>query len=244
MIHLPSIARAAVKACASLLYPPHCEGCASETSTGEYLCGACQKKAKRIEPPFCATCSQPFEGAIDGTFSCANCLQRPFHFECAVSAYRSRGIVRDLIHRFKYHSDYRLRHPLADWLGESLHDARIVSHPFDFFVPVPLHATRRREREFNQAEVLARLLEKKTGRPAFDCLRRIRNTPTQTRFDRNERMENLRNAFELRKNASVQGKHLLLIDDVLTTGSTVDECSRVLRRAGAASVRVITVARG
>jgi len=244
MIHLPSIARAAAEACASLLYPPHCEGCATETTAHEYLCGTCREKVKRIQPPFCETCSQPFDGAIDGTFTCANCLDRRFHFDCAVSAYRSRGIVRDLIHRFKYHSDYRLRHPLADWLAASLSDARIASRPFDFFVPVPLHATRLREREFNQAEVLARLLQKRTGHTALDCLRRIRYTTTQTRFDRKERMENLRNAFELRKYMSVQGKHLLLIDDVLTTGSTVDECSRVLRKAGAASVRVITVARG
>jgi len=198
----------------------------------------------RIERPRCDTCSQPFDGSIDGTFTCANCLDRHYHFDCAVSAFRSRGIVRNMIHRFKYHREFRLRHPLADWLEASLQDGRITSGPFDCFVPVPLHPSRQREREFNQAEVLARILAKRTGYPVLDCLRRVRNTTTQTRFDRNERMENLRNAFDLRKNTSVQGKHLLLIDDVLTTGSTVDECSRVLRKAGAASVRVITVARG
>ena len=152
--------------------------------------------------------------------------------------------MRELIHRFKYQQEYRLRHPLADWLAESLLDSRIQNKPFDSIVPVPLHPTRLREREYNQAAELAKLLGKRTGKPVLNCLRRIRYTPTQTRFDRTERMENLRNAFNLGKNSNVQKKHLLLIDDVLTTGSTVDECSRVLREAVAASVRVMTVARG
>jgi len=237
-------ARSAADAFISLLYPAHCAHCSIPVETREFLCGDCLEKAKRIEPPFCDTCSQPFDGAIEGIFSCANCAQRNFHFDCAVAAYLSRGMVRGLIHRFKYQHDYRLRHLLSDWLAESLQDSRIQSRPFDFFVPVPLHPARLREREFNQAAVLAELLGKRSGRPVLNCLQRIRHTTTQTRFDRNERMENLRNAFVLRKNMDVQGKHLLLIDDVLTTGSTVDECSRVLRKAGAASIRVMTVARG
>jgi ComF family protein len=212
--------------------------------SGRFLCGPCGEKVKRIKAPFCATCSQPFDGAIDGSFSCANCASRHFHFDCAVAAYRSRGIVRDIIHRFKYHREYRLRHPLAGWLAAALEDPRIQARPFDCFVPVPLHPVRQREREFNQAAELARLLEKRTGRPLLPCLRRIRYTTTQTRFDRAERMENLRNAFDLRKNTDVKDKHLLLVDDVLTTGSTVDECARMLKNAGAASIRVITVARG
>jgi len=243
-MRLSFLPRSAVEAFVSLLYPAHCAHCGAQIEAREFLCGGCLENAKRIEPPFCDTCSQPFDGAIEGTFSCANCAQRHFHFDCAVSSFRSRGMVRELIHRFKYQHEYRLRHPLADWLAESLHDARIQARPFDFYVPVPLHPARLREREFNQAAVLADLLAKRSGKPVLDCLRRERYTTTQTRFDRNERMENLRNAFNLRKNIKVQGKHLLLIDDVLTTGSTVNECSRVLREAGAASIRVMTVARG
>ena len=228
----------------SLLYPPHCAICEMTLEPGSHLCGSCRDATRKIRAPFCATCSQPFDGAIDGAFSCANCGQRRFHFECAVTCYKSRGVVRELIHRFKYQHEFYLRHPLADWLAETLEDPRIASRPFDFFVPVPLHAARQREREFNQAHVLAELLSQRSGKPVLACLRRIRYTTTQTRFDRAERMENLLNAFQMRKTTNVQGRHLVLVDDVLTTGSTVDECARILKNAGAASVRVVTVARG
>jgi competence protein ComFC len=127
---------------------------------------------------------------------------------------------------------------------DSLSDSRITSEPFDAFVPVPLYPARKREREFNQSDVLARMASMRTGQPVVNCLQRVRNTETQTHFDRRERMENLRNAFKLRKTSRVYGKSFLLIDDVLTTGSTLDECARVLRVAGAASVRAAVVARG
>jgi competence protein ComFC len=111
-------------------------------------------------------------------------------------------------------------------------------------VPVPLHPLRKREREFNQAEVLCRELARKNELVFCETLERLRYTVTQTHFDRRRRMQNLRGAFGLRRNASVQGKDLLLVDDVLTTGSTLDECARVLLAAGAQSVRALTVARG
>ena len=145
-IRLTALPRSAAEAFTSLLYPPHCAHCSTPVTSREFLCGSCLEKAKRIEPPYCNTCSQPFDGAIDGIFTCANCAQRQFHFDCAVSAYRSRGMVRNLIHRFKYQLDYRLRHPLADWLAESLKDDRILARPFEFYVPVPLHPVRIRER--------------------------------------------------------------------------------------------------
>ncbi len=127
---------------------------------------------------------------------------------------------------------------------ETLDDARITAIPVEAFVPVPLHKLREREREFNQAAVLAELVAARAGVPILHCLERVRYTTTQTRHDRSERMENLRNAFELSESGDVSGRHLVLVDDVLTTGSTVDECARVLMNAGAASIRAITVARG
>lgn len=236
--------RFACEGAGSLLYPPRCEICAAQIGWEEYLCETCGGKARRIEPPFCQTCSAPFDGDITTEFSCANCHDRHFHFTHAVSCFRSRGVVRELIHRFKYDGEFHLRHPLAGWLAETMGDERIARQRVDLLVPVPLHARRMREREFNQAEVLARLLTARTGVVTENCLERVRYTTTQTRFDRAERMENLRNAFGMRKTANVRGRHLVLVDDVLTTGSTLDECARVLLRAGAASVRAITVARG
>jgi ComF family protein len=228
----------------SLFYPPHCAACGAGTPAGTHLCIACSEDVSRIEPPFCQVCSQPFAGAITGDFTCANCCDRRFHFDCAVAPFRSRGVVRDFIHRFKYDRQFFLRHPLSDWAAEGLRDERIAAQPFDFLVPVPLHPARQREREFNQAEAIAELLAKRTGVEVYRALKRIRYTTTQTRLDRHERMENLRGAFRVRHPERVHQRHLLLVDDVFTTGSTADECARVLRAAGAASVRALVVARG
>jgi len=226
-----------------LLYPPHCAICLKSTPTGEHLCTTCREKAPGISAPFCDTCSMPFSGQIDGAFTCPNCRERRFRFTCAVACYRSRDDVRELIHRFKYNGKVHLRSVLVDWLAETLDDPRLQTPPCDRIVPVPLHSTRERERGFNQARILAEGLARRRGIPLFDCMKRIRYTTTQTIFDRDERMENLRGAFQMRQHADVRNLHLLLIDDVLTTGSTVDECARVLMNAGAASVRVATVAR-
>jgi ComF family protein len=228
----------------SLIYPPHCAICGVDTVAGEHLCDGCIAKTRRIEAPFCRTCSQPFDGAITGEFTCQNCADRQLHFDCAVAPFMSRGSVRELIHRFKYDRQFYLRHPLAALAAEGLTDARLTVAPIDAFVPVPLHHARYRERNFNQADEIARLLSRRTGTPVLRALRRIRYTSTQTILDRHERMENLRNAFRVRHSAAVLQRHLVLVDDVFTTGSTVDECARVLRRAGAASVRVLTIARG
>jgi len=231
------------EAALSLFYPSHCPVCEVETPDPGRLCGECLAKARRISEPFCQRCSEPFEGSISGEFTCANCRDRRFHFVCAAAAYRGQGVVRDLIHRFKYNRHFYLRHQLTAWLGEGLADARVQAGRIDALVPVPLHPAKEREREFNQADVLGRLLAQRSGIPLTRALRRIRYTTTQTRLDREERMENLRGAFKMRQDCIVTDRHLLLLDDVFTTGSTVNECARVLRQAGAASVRVLTVAR-
>lgn len=241
---LVEIARRSGSALLSLFYPPHCALCRADTEDGIHLCADCGKSARRILAPFCQRCSQPFDGAISGEFTCSNCADRDLHFECAVAPFLSRGAVREFIHRFKYNRHLYLRHPLVDWMEVGLADERLRRTSVDAFVPVPLHPARRREREFNQAEVLAQLLSRRSGIPMEACLERIRYTTTQTRLDRHERMENLRGAFRVRHTSQVTGRHLILIDDVFTTGSTVEECARVLRAAGAASIRVLTVARG
>ena len=227
----------------SLCFPACCGICKEATEGDCCLCEGCAEDVERIREPRCERCSFPFHGSITRAFTCAQCEQRELHFECAVACFVSGGPVRDFIHGFKYLRQTHLRRTLAAWLAETLSDSRITARPFDAFVPVPLHHVRFREREFNQAEVLAELIAPQAGKPVWNALRRIRNTPTQTRLDREERAENLRGAFVVRQPAEVKGRHLLLVDDVFTTGSTVEECSRILLKAGAASVRVITVAR-
>jgi competence protein ComFC len=227
-----------------LFYPSNCVGCGQPQDVGVLLCGQCRETSPRVQAPFCRSCSRPFEGVIAEEFSCPNCEDHPPAFDCVVSSYQAKGVLRELIHRFKYGRQFYLRRVLTDFLVEAMQDVRIQTTPADYLVPVPLHPTRFRERGFNQADALAETLSKRTRLPILRCLERRRYTTTQTRYDRQERMQNLRNAFSLRKSSDVREKHLVLLDDVLTTGSTLHECALVLRAAGAESVRAVTVARG
>jgi len=236
------IAKVAEGLC-SLFYPAACAVCGEAVARNEYLCGNCEARAPRIVAPFCAKCSEPFSGAIDGEFTCTNCERRQLDFDAAVSAYRSRGIVRSLILQFKYHRALYLRDPIGRWVCEALADERLRRRAFDVVVPVPLHAARLRERGFNQADLLARILSTHMGVPVRPALERRRYTTTQTAFDRAERLENLRGAFRLREKVTVRDSRVLLVDDVLTTGSTLSECARVMGEAGADSVYAVTAAR-
>jgi len=235
----PDFLRSAV----SLLYPPACTICSAALDHGEYLCAECESKVQRIVPPFCAKCSEPFHGAITNEFACANCAHRKLHFENAVSAYRARGIVRHVILNFKYGRQIHLRHLIVRWLVAALDDERLCDRRFDAIIPVPLHPARERERGFNQAALLAEWLSAHLSVRFLPALQRIHYTTTQTAFDRAERMRNLRGAFRLRKKADVRELRVLLIDDVLTTGSTLSECARVLKKAGACSIHAATAAR-
>jgi len=232
-----------IREVASLVYPPTCTICSASVGLREYLCADCEAKLGRIVPPFCAKCSEPFDGAITATFSCANCAHRALHFEAAVSAFRSRGIARHVILNFKYGRQIHLRHLVGRWLLAAFDDARLRERRFDVIVPVPLHPARQRERGFNQAALLAERLGPHLGVPVRSVLQRVRYTTTQTAFDRGERIQNLRHAFRLRKNADVRKLSVLLIDDVLTTGSTLSECARVLKENSARCVYAATAAR-
>ena len=226
----------------NLCYPPFCVSCRTSLDQ-DLLCRDCLESAVRITAPFCQVCSRPYAGEMGAPFSCPDCEDHPPAFDCVATRYQANSIVRDLIHRFKYSGEFHLRQLLANWLEEALSDPRISQEPFDALVPVPLHATRIRERGYDQIAALVEVVAKRSHRPVWSCLRRSRYTESQTRFSRKERLQNLRNAFELRKGTSVLGKRLLLVDDVLTTGSTLDECARILKAHGAKSVRAITVAR-
>lgn len=230
-------------ALADLLYPPHCVQCGIRQRDDRWLCDDCGRDLPRIDGPRCQVCSRPFDGYLD-VFDCPNCHGHELHLDCAVSVMRSSGVVRDLVHRFKYGRELHVRRVLGGWLCEAFADERIAEMTDAALVPVPLHSARRRERQFNQAEALAEWVSRERGIPIIFPLARSRHTVTQTQFDRKQRMRNLRGAFTLRQNARVKEKSILLVDDVLTTGSTLDECARVLLEGGARCVRAITVARG
>src|SRR6266545_7922442 len=162
-----------LEAAVSLLYPPVCTICGGTVRAGDYLCNQCEAKVIRIVAPFCQKCSEPFEGSITSEFTCANCAHRTIHFDAAVSAYRGRGIVRQIIHEFKYGRQIHLRRLVARWLHAALDDERLRGSQFDAIVPVPLHPARQRERGFNQASLLAEWLSPHLALPVRPVLRRV-----------------------------------------------------------------------
>ncbi|MEZ5404790.1 MAG: ComF family protein [Verrucomicrobiia bacterium] len=165
------------------------------------------------------------------------------YFDRARAFYLSRGAVREAIHHFKYESRFWLRIALAEWLTEGFFRF-FKDSQYQALVPVPLFGRRKRWRGFNQAEILAQGLARKSNLCIWNCLQRIRETETQTHLDRRERQKNVHNAFRLAKGYEVRDNDYLMIDDVFTTGSTVNECARVLKEHGARKVDVLTIARG
>lgn len=227
-----------------LLYPPHCALCGCPVEAGRegeraVFCGPCLAGIRPAPEHHCPVCSHPMIGRM----SCPNCDGRHWHLETIVPACRYEGEVRGMIQRFKYGRDIAMARPLGILLARALADPRVAGRTFDAVVPVPLHPRRERERGFNQAELLARLLARSMGLPVRDLLKRRRPTAQQAGFDRPSRMENLREALVLRRPFPPEAA-FLLVDDVSTTGATLDACAAVLREAGAAEVSAVVVARG
>ncbi|MEI8037467.1 MAG: double zinc ribbon domain-containing protein [Verrucomicrobiota bacterium] len=233
-----------------LLYPPDCALCGIALTCGQSLCPDCRADLPRLAAPFCQVCGEMFHGQITGPFACPNCHDLAFAFGFARPATVRDPRTLELIHRLKYRRQIHLAGELGRLARESFADPRLAQALDEAWplVPVPLHRHRLRHRHFNQAEEIARVLAAVLGMPMLRALRRTRSTETQTRLSRQQRMANLRGAFALTR----QGRRWIkdsppgavLIDDVLTTGSTVHECAKTLRHAGFCQVWVVTVMRG
>ena len=230
----------------ALVYPPACQLCREKRATAQegFVCADCWSRVRFIHAPFCQRCGLPYPGEFTTPFECANCRDMELHFVSARSAVIARGVVLDAIHRYKYRRALWFEPFLADvFLRQAVPVLR--RGQWDLIVPVPLHATKKREREFNQAECLARHLSRATNIPLNPTwLRRIVPTRTQTLLTRQQRAANVRRAFTLRPDARLNGERIILVDDVFTTGATTNACALVLRAAGAGEVCVWTVARG
>jgi competence protein ComFC len=229
-----------------LIYPEVCQICgmARATPAEGYACGDCQAKARFIEEPFCERCGRPFEGDITTRFECANCQEMQWAFQSARSAVVARDPVLEVIHRYKYQRALWFEPFLA---GLFIRAAKpvLTEANWDMIVPVPLHPSKQREREFNQAERLAdRLGAAVRIHVNKRLLQRAIPTRTQTQLSRSERLANVRNAFAMRPAQRLNGERIVLVDDVFTTGATTSACARVLSAAGAGQVCVWTVARG
>lgn len=217
------------------LFPRYCLGC---NRPGSYLCHDClTNDALPLEPPWCDRCGLPSRDAGP----CLFCRDHPLLLEGLRSLYAYQGVPRDAILNFKYKGLRAVGEELGGLLASFL---RTHPLPVDMLVPVPLHQRRQRERGYNQAEILCRIAAQQTGLKVLPAaLQRIRWTVPQARMeDRTHREENLTDAFAPRAEL-VSGKRVLLVDDVCTTGATLNACAQALLTAGASAVWGLTVAR-
>lgn len=229
-----------------LLYPPAytCAVCDRETGLGLAWCPDCLGRLPFIVPPICEVCGRLLRLTAAANGSCRECGSEKLFFSRARAVCLYEGPVRAYLHEVKFHRSLTLAKALAGLLARFAREDR--SHRrYDTIVPVPLHRQRLEERGFNQAAVMADAVAKALGRPvASGAVVRTRRTESQSRLDRNRRRENVRGAFQVRDPAAIAGRRVLLIDDILTTGYTASECARVMLRAGAVDVGILTVANG
>lgn len=217
----------------NLLFPPRCVGC---RRVGVWLCDDCLAQVPRVEPPFCLRCGDK----VAAGQLCARCRVSPLQIERIRSVVYFEGVVREALHRLKYRGHAALAEPLGATMA-----ARWAQEPasVDVVVPVPLHADRLRERGYNQAGLLAQAMARRAGL-LFDerTLIRHRHTAAQVDLDAQQRKRNVRGAFRC-VGPALAGKRVLLIDDVCTTGATLEACAVGLRAGGARSVQALTLAR-
>lgn len=242
-----TVLRRSAGAVVDALLPPLCLGCQAIVATPGTLCAACWAKIGWLAPPLCGCCGLPFEFdpgvAVGEDVRCAACLRDPPAFARARAVFRYDEASRNLILSFKHADRTHAAPAFGQWLaragGEVLQGADIVA-------PVPLHWLRLAWRRYNQAALIAQWAAEAAGRRCVpDLLVRQRRTPSQGELGRTERRRNVRRAFAVhpRHGAAVRGARVLLVDDVFTTGATVEECAKTLLAAGAAAVDVLTLAR-
>ena len=235
--------RAAARTAADLVLPPTCLACRKPVGNADGLCPSCWTAIGFIERPYCERLGTPFVSEEGGALLSPAAIADPPAYDRARAAARYSDVARDLVHLLKYGDRLDLARPLGHWLvragAELLRDA-------DALVPVPLHWTRLLQRRFNQSAALAQAVSAAAHIPVADqILVRTRATRPQFGLARSERARNVQGAFAVAKPAQTdaKGRKLILIDDVLTSGATVDACARALRRAGASRVDVLVLSR-
>lgn len=237
------VAGSALRHCADLLLPPLCLRCRAPVSGHDGLCGTCWSSIDFIEPPVCDRLGIPLPYATDETLVSAAAMADPPVYDRARAVARYDNAMREMVHSLKFrdrHDGVRL---FGRWL---VHAGRTVLPQAELLVPVPLYPLRLWSRRFNQSALLAAAISRLTGLPADPlALTRTRRTRSQVGLSMEQRKRNVRAAFAVpeKRRASVAGKHIVLIDDVITTGATANACARALKRSGAVRVDVLALAR-
>ena len=238
---IPDRLRRVGRALVDAVLPPRCLSCGEIVDQPDTLCGRCWGGITFFAPPWCVLCGLPFPHPMGEDAVCGDCAREPPTWDQARAVLRYDKNSRRLLLGFK-HGDHT--HSAAAF-GRWMH--RVGSEVLagaDLLVPVPLHWTRLFQRRYNQAALLAQAVSAAGGpEVAADWLVRRRRTPAQGHLGPAARERNVRGAFAMQTRRSVAGKRVVIVDDVMTTGATVDECARVLKRAGAQSIGVLTLAR-
>jgi len=228
-----------------ILFPEACRICGERVreQDGLPICRDCWEKLELITPPFCTICGMPFVSRDGISHPCSSCEKKPPRFKIARAVGKYTGPLREAIIEFKYKG----RRSIAGKLGKMMADMVGRDPGFgdvELVIPVPLHRSRMRERGFNQSELLAREIGRELGIPVdTSSLIRAKRTTSQVGLGMEERRKNVAGAFEVLRSESIDGRSLLLVDDVMTTGATVNECSKALMKEGAKSVSVAVLAR-
>ncbi|HEY8008793.1 MAG TPA: ComF family protein [Methylocella sp.] len=226
-------------------FPPACLNCRESPGASGSLCAACWAQVRFIERPFCDRLGTPFAMDLgnDGLLSPEAVADPPVYARARAVAHFEDGPVRRLVHRLKYSDRIELAKPLGAWMARAGNE---ILAEAEVLVPVPLHRRRLAVRRFNQAQVLAQAISAQCGVPADPfILARVKPTPSQVGLSRSQRALNLQGAFRVSdgKAGQIEGRAVVLIDDVMTSGATANAASRALLRSGAKRVDVLVFAR-
>ena len=229
-----------------VLFPSTCAQCKAPLwdDPVPFVCRDCWATVVPISTPCCPHCGGPFSSpvALDHSpmHTCGACRTKPLAFTQAWSVFPYQSPLKEAIIGFKYHGKRSLTKPFLQAMIPALPTLPTI----DVLMPIPLHAKRLREREYNQSLLLAHGLSQHLRIPLLvSCLLRVRETAPQTSLSRADRLTNLHRAFAVKEASKIKGQCILLIDDVYTTGTTLHECAKVLRKAGSGSVYGLTLAR-
>jgi len=233
--------RAVLRHALDAALPPLCPSCREPLGGGAGLCAACWSKLSLIEPPYCARLGIPFTYDPGPGLLSMEAIANPPAYDRARAAVRYDDVARALVHAFKYSDRLDLAPMMGQWMARA---GRELLKDADALIPVPLHWRRLWSRRFNQSAALAKGISRNSGVPVLhEALKRVRPTVQQVGLSRAERADNVQGAFRVPNKSDVAGRRLVLVDDVLTSGATVDTCARALLRASAARVDVLVFAR-
>jgi len=227
----------------NLIYPLHCAYCKKRLNPLDSLgvCPLCIAKIKKNPKPYCVSCGRSVVRSPD---LCPECRKARFSFKTAHSACIHEGILKELIHLFKYKGRLNLSNLLSGLMIDFIKENDYLLSGVDAVTFVPIQRRRIIKRGFNQSGILARDITKAFGLPLLDILKKVRKTKPQNELSRDDRLNNLNGAIRVNSRGRINGLKILLIDDVMATGATLDESAKALLSGGAKEVRCLTLSRG